>query len=407
MGLKGLSTMICHPNGLPAGQSARRSLALWGAILVISTSWSVAARAQDAEKPIPLASEIRDAAGIFGVKEVEAALRRLRELEAALGVATIVESVDSLRGKSVDDVAVDLARRSATHGVFVLIAKRETKIEVLASRRIESALPRARRHAIRSVFIERFRDQDFDGGLRQGVEAIAVALRDAARDGKLPRAADSIPPLVPKKPESTEKAAKEFGAFRNAGRVPIPIARDRVRLTLEGARLIIDGAEDRAESMNLKANIWVVDDGGHPLAFERMEGGRPASAYTSLTKAVSAATFRQPTGPIPPGAAQPNPILNIGLQNAAAHGGGRITTLFGGVPIVVDGQVIGGVGVGGGTGEQDAKVAQAGIDRFLEAIKAGTRTPRNPTEAAKPSGTPASHPKDETPDAKPGDNGEF
>ena len=57
--------------------------------------------------------------------------------------------------------------------------------------------------------------------------------------------------------------------------------------------------------MNLKMNIAVVDDGGHLLAFDRMDGARPASGYTSLTKAITAATFRQPTGPIPAGTANP------------------------------------------------------------------------------------------------------
>ena len=102
--------------------------------------------------------------------------------------------------------------------------------------------------------------------------------------------------------------------------------------------------------MNLKMNIAVVDDGGHLLAFERMEGARPASGYTSLTKAITAATFRQATGPIPAGTANPDPILNLSLQNAALASGGKITTLYGGIPVTVDGQIIGGVGVGGGSG---------------------------------------------------------
>jgi glc operon protein GlcG len=61
--------------------------------------------------------------------------------------------------------------------------------------------------------------------------------------------------------------------------------------------------------------------------------------------------------------------LNLSLQNAAASGGGKLTTLKGGVPVDVDGQVIGAVGVGGGTGEQDADVARAGIKKLLDAFK--------------------------------------
>ena len=56
-------------------------------------------------------------------------------------------------------------------------------------------------------------------------------------------------------------------------------------------RAILAGAEAKAQAMGWKMNIAVVDDGGHLLAFARMEGARPASVATSITKATSAATF--------------------------------------------------------------------------------------------------------------------
>ncbi len=121
--------------------------------------------------------------------------------------------------------------------------------------------------------------------------------------------------------------------------------------------------------MGLKLNIAVVDDGGHLMAFARMNGARPASGYTAMTKATTAATFRQATGPIKKGDAAPDPLLNLSIQNAAAASGGKVTTLYGGVPIEVDGQIIGAVGCGGGTGEQDAECARAGIARLLEQLK--------------------------------------
>jgi glc operon protein GlcG len=146
------------------------------------------------------------------------------------------------------------------------------------------------------------------------------------------------------------------------------IVRNQVRLTLAGARAIVAGAEAKAQAMGWKMNIAVVDDGGHLLAFERMDGARPASGYTAITKATTAATFRQPSGPLPAGTTSPDPLLNISLQLAALAGGGKLTTLYGGVPVVVDGQIIGGVGVGGGSGEQDAQVARAGIQALLEQL---------------------------------------
>jgi hypothetical protein len=91
-----------------------------------------------------------------------------------------------------------------------------------------------------------------------------------------------------------------------------------------------------------------------------MDGARPASVYTAMTKAVTAATFRQETGPLPL-KGEPDLLLNLSLQNAASASGGKVTTLKGGIPVIVDGQVIGGLGVGGGSGEQDAEVAKAGL----------------------------------------------
>jgi glc operon protein GlcG len=146
------------------------------------------------------------------------------------------------------------------------------------------------------------------------------------------------------------------------------VTRDRIELNLRGANLILEGAQKKASEMGVPVNIAVVDAGGHPIAFARMDGARPASGYTAQTKAVAAATFRRPTGPVPP-MAEPDLLLNFSLQNAAAAGGGRFTSLKGGVTVVVEEQVIGAVGVGGGTGEQDAEIAQAGIAALLEAIK--------------------------------------
>lgn len=385
--------------------------------LLVFLAWLPAASAQEAPgtRSSSSLSDVRDTAGLFSDSEVEAARARLQLLEQQTKVPTIIETVDSLRGKSVDEVAVSLARRLEGNGLFVLIAKRETKIEALPSHRVEAALPRAKRNAIRSAFIDKFRKKEFDSGLKQGVEAINVALREAVREGKLDAVApkppssptDGIPPLVPKKPDATKEAAKDFGLFRNVGIARSPIVRDQVRLTLEGARQVVSGAEQEAESLKLKANIWVVDDGGHPLAFVRMDGARPASSYTAFTKAVSAATYRIPSGPMPPGTTQPDLLLNLSLQNTALASGGKFTPLLGGVPIVVDGQVIGAVGVGGGTGEQDATVAKAGIEHLLSVIKSSGQGAKKPAEATKTAESDILAPKNKVPDDKTVDEKDF
>lgn len=144
------------------------------------------------------------------------------------------------------------------------------------------------------------------------------------------------------------------------------VTRNRVQLNLAGADKIVAAAKQKATAMGLKMNIAVTDDGGHLLAFARMDGARPASIYTALTKATTAATFRQETGPVPKD--NPDMFLSLSLQNAAQASGGKLTTLKGGVPVVVDTQIIGGVGVGGGSGEQDTEVAKAGIQALLDSI---------------------------------------
>jgi glc operon protein GlcG len=146
------------------------------------------------------------------------------------------------------------------------------------------------------------------------------------------------------------------------------VTRNQVRINLKGAEVILAAAREKATEMKLAVNIAVVDDGGHLVAFARMDGARPGSATTAQTKATAAATFRQATGPLPV-KGEPDLLLSLGLPMAAAASGGKATSLAGGVPIVVDGQVIGAVGVGGGTGEQDAEVARAGIQALIKAIE--------------------------------------
>ena len=145
---------------------------------------------------------------------------------------------------------------------------------------------------------------------------------------------------------------------------PPLVTRDRVQLNLAGAEAVLTAAKAKAEALGLKVNLAVVDDGGHLLAFARMDGARPASAATALAKATSAATFRQETGPLP-AKGEPDALLSLALQSAS---GGKVTPLKGGIPIVIDGQVVGGIGVGGGTGEQDAEVAKAGVQALLDAV---------------------------------------
>ncbi|WP_165245077.1 GlcG/HbpS family heme-binding protein [Paludisphaera soli] len=148
---------------------------------------------------------------------------------------------------------------------------------------------------------------------------------------------------------------------------PPLVTRGRIELNLAGAESILKAAQAKAKSLGLAMNLAVVDSGGHLLAFARMDGARPASGQTALTKAVAAATFRQESGPLPP-KGEPDLLLSLSVPAAAAASGGKLTALKGGVPVVFEGQIIGAVGVGGGSGDQDAEVAKAGIQALLELL---------------------------------------
>jgi len=137
--------------------------------------------------------------------------------------------------------------------------------------------------------------------------------------------------------------------------------RTALKLTHAGALKALAGAVARAEALGVPQNISIVDEGGNLLAFVRMDGAKLLSRETSLSKAITAASHRQPTSRLDP---------SIELKLAIA-GGGRLTNLEGGLPIVVDGECIGAVGVGSGTGEQDIEVARAA----LAAIGAEDQTP--------------------------------
>jgi glc operon protein GlcG len=124
-----------------------------------------------------------------------------------------------------------------------------------------------------------------------------------------------------------------------------------LKLTHEGALKALAGAVAKAEELGVAQNVTIVDDGGNLLAFVRMDGAKLLSRETSMSKAITAASHRQPTSRL-------NPADEIKL---AIAGGGRLTNLEGGLPIVIAGQCIGAVGVGSGTGAQDVEVARAAL----------------------------------------------
>jgi glc operon protein GlcG len=123
-------------------------------------------------------------------------------------------------------------------------------------------------------------------------------------------------------------------------------------LTQQEVGRILAAARAEAQRNHWAVSIVVVDDGGHPLALERLDGCAPASAYIATEKARSAALGRRETKGY-------EDMVNGG--RTAFVTAPLITSLEGGVPVVLDGQVIGAVGVSGVRAGEDAQVASAGV----------------------------------------------
>lgn len=132
--------------------------------------------------------------------------------------------------------------------------------------------------------------------------------------------------------------------------------RNTPRLTLEGAQAVLAAAQKRAGELNVPMNIAVVDDGGHLMAFARMDGAKLSSVKIAIAKARSSALRRLPSGPSRSGD-QINAILSLGLSIGSQ---GEQIPLRGGLPLMVDGICVGAIGVSNGSEEQDIDVAQAG-----------------------------------------------
>lgn len=133
------------------------------------------------------------------------------------------------------------------------------------------------------------------------------------------------------------------------------------RLDAADARRLIEGAAARASSISVPMCIAVTDEGGNLIAFERMDGGKVTSVTIAIDKAFTAAAARKATHEY--GEASQPGAPAYGIASAI---GGRLMVVAGGLPVLVDGVVVGGIGVSSGTPIQDRDVAQAGIDEFLE-----------------------------------------
>ena len=130
-------------------------------------------------------------------------------------------------------------------------------------------------------------------------------------------------------------------------------------ITLEEAQRILSAAEEKARQMGQPMNIAVMDAGRNLVAFHRMDGAWVASTDIAIDKAFTSAGRALTTREIGEMAQPGQPLFGINTTN-----GGRIVIFAGGVPLMREGEVVGAVGVSGGTPDDDHEVAEAGVAAF-------------------------------------------
>jgi len=131
-------------------------------------------------------------------------------------------------------------------------------------------------------------------------------------------------------------------------------------LTLEAAKLMAAAAEAEAARSGWKVVVAVVDDGGHALLVHRIDGTQSSSVPTAIGKARSAVAYKRPTRML-------EEMINKGRFSFLSAGGEPVA-LQGGLPIEIDGQLVGGIGVSGVKASDDEIVAQAGLDALRQAL---------------------------------------
>ncbi|MGI3169706.1 GlcG/HbpS family heme-binding protein [Pseudooceanicola sp. C21-150M6] len=132
------------------------------------------------------------------------------------------------------------------------------------------------------------------------------------------------------------------------------------RLDLKDARVMLEAAKAKATEIGVPMCIAITDDAGNLIAFERMEGGKVTSTTIAIDKSYTASGAKKATHEYGEASQPGKPAYGI-----ASAIGGRLMVVGGGLPVMVDGACVGGIGVSSGTPAQDMEVAQAGLDAVL------------------------------------------
>jgi glc operon protein GlcG len=153
-----------------------------------------------------------------------------------------------------------------------------------------------------------------------------------------------------------KRAACLAGFALMAGTLSQAQLADKKALTLQIAKQVVAAAEQAAVANHNHMFILIVDDGGNLMDMERMDEAQLGSFNVALAKARSAVFFKRPTKMFEDAVIKNGytPILKLP----------EAMPIEGGIPLLVDGHILGAIGVSGGTPQEDGKSAQAGADAF-------------------------------------------
>lgn len=133
------------------------------------------------------------------------------------------------------------------------------------------------------------------------------------------------------------------------------------RLGRDDAAVLVDGARQAANAIGIPMSIAVTDESGHLIMFEQMDGAKVSSIATAIDKAFTGATARKGTHIYNQLCVPGEPTFGIHNTN-----GGRFSVIGGGLPVIVGGQVVGGIGMSSGTAGEDLQCAEAAVAYFVE-----------------------------------------
>lgn len=134
-------------------------------------------------------------------------------------------------------------------------------------------------------------------------------------------------------------------------------------LNLEEAKMLIDAAAAKSAEIGCKHVICVADNAGYPIALHRMDGGKVTSVQIAENKAFTAAGHKRKTHTFT------NTYPGEEAWGIFTQHYGKFTVFVGGYPIEVNGEVVGGIGVSGGNGEQDTAICEAALAVWEEYVK--------------------------------------